>query len=323
MNYFCKNGFALCSALLLLTCMGGLAQNPAGWSSPERPTMAQARSFVARSQQHPGGIPQGMGSRSEAGLESDLMASASLGESQAPASQRGSFASLSVTPGGNSADEITPEIQNLSDALNHDPAKIFEYVHNFIEYQDYFGSKKGAHLTLLEGSGNSFDQSALFVALLRAGGHAPNYKYGPAIFTYTELTRWMGLDANPYSYLNNSQFLAEFGLPSSTPLSEIPALRKKFAIFFFFDANGYFYFETITSGNEEFIILPHLWVSLTHGGVTYDGLSPCWKDHTASPGINLAVATGYSRVNFLATAGGTVSSPDAVKSLNYNADAIY
>ncbi len=35
----------------------------------------------------------------------------------------------------------------------------------------YFGSKKGAQLTLLEKSGNDFDQAALLVALLRAQGY--------------------------------------------------------------------------------------------------------------------------------------------------------
>lgn len=319
MTPYVRNILLFCVSILLSICTNGQAQNSKGWGSPEKPTIEQARAFVEQSKQSQSVAPKGMGNRFNDGLETDRMASASLAERGTSASQRGSTTSFSVTPGGNSADAITPEIQNLSDALNHDPAKIFEYVHNFIEYQDYFGSKKGAHLTLLEGSGNSFDQSALFVALLRAGGHSPEYKYGPAIFTYTELTRWMGLDANPFSHLTNSAFLTEMGLPSNTPISEIPALRKKFAVFFFFDAHGYFYFESITSGNEEFVVLPHLWVSVADNGVTYDGLSPSWKDYTTMAGIDLAAATGYSRSSFLSAAGGTTSSPDAVKSLNYNA----
>jgi hypothetical protein len=43
----------------------------------------------------------------------------------------------------------------------------------------YFGSKKGAALTLLEKSGNDFDQSALLVALLRAAGYNNvGYQFG-------------------------------------------------------------------------------------------------------------------------------------------------
>ncbi len=52
-----------------------------------------------------------------------------------------------------------------------DPRRIFNYVHDHIRYVLYFGSKKGAALTLLKKSGNDFDQSALLVVLLRAAGH--------------------------------------------------------------------------------------------------------------------------------------------------------
>ena len=69
------------------------------------------------------------------------------------------------------AETITPEIQALARGLENDPVRMFNYVHDHIRHVFYFGSKKGAELTLLEKSGNDFDQCALLVALLRAGGY--------------------------------------------------------------------------------------------------------------------------------------------------------
>src|SRR6266478_1740501 len=59
------------------------------------------------------------------------------------------------------AEAVTPEIQALARGLENDPLRIFNYVHDHIRYVLYFGSKKGAQLTLLEKSGNDFDQCAL------------------------------------------------------------------------------------------------------------------------------------------------------------------
>jgi transglutaminase-like putative cysteine protease len=69
------------------------------------------------------------------------------------------------------AEAITPEIEALARGLETDPRQLFAYVRDTIRYVHYFGSKKGAQLTLLERSGNDFDQCALLVALLRAAGH--------------------------------------------------------------------------------------------------------------------------------------------------------
>ncbi len=51
----------------------------------------------------------------------------------------------------------SPEIKELARALLYDPKLIYDYVHNHIEYTPYYGSLKGATLTLLDGCGNDFD----------------------------------------------------------------------------------------------------------------------------------------------------------------------
>src|SRR5260221_9339214 len=48
------------------------------------------------------------------------------------------------------AEPITPEIQALASSLQNDPVKIYNYVHDNIRFVLYFGSNKGAQLTLFE-----------------------------------------------------------------------------------------------------------------------------------------------------------------------------
>ncbi|MCP4000998.1 MAG: hypothetical protein GY727_08820, partial [Gammaproteobacteria bacterium] len=43
--------------------------------------------------------------------------------------------------------EVTPEIAALARGLLNDPMKIYDFVHNKIDYAHYFGLKKGAQLT--------------------------------------------------------------------------------------------------------------------------------------------------------------------------------
>ena len=82
------------------------------------------------------------------------------------------------------AETNTPDIQALADGLQDDPLQIYNYVHDHIRHVLYFGSKKGAELTLLEKSGNDFDQCALLVALLKASGFNPNYEFGWMLLPY-------------------------------------------------------------------------------------------------------------------------------------------
>lgn len=94
-----------------------------------------------------------------------------------PAPPSGGMSAQSM-PQGNVADEITPEIQALADALLHDQDRIFEWVRGHIAFKLYYGVKKGAALTLLEESGNDADTCALLVALLRASGIPARYVWG-------------------------------------------------------------------------------------------------------------------------------------------------
>jgi hypothetical protein len=116
---------------------------------------------------------------------------------------------MAATAGPCDADYITPEIQELADGLLRDPKLVFDYVHNRIHYSHYFGVKKGAHLTMLEGSGNDFDQCALLVALLRASGYEAQYQIGSRKAKYADasgndIKHWLRLTASDPFELSSS-----------------------------------------------------------------------------------------------------------------------
>jgi hypothetical protein len=82
------------------------------------------------------------------------------GPGQPPVSGIHPLVSNPPYPGGTTAiaEAVTPDIAALARNLNNDPTAIFNYVHDQIRYTHYFGSHKGAEITLLERSGNDFDQ---------------------------------------------------------------------------------------------------------------------------------------------------------------------
>jgi RHS repeat-associated protein len=248
---------------------------------------------------------------------SDHDAAASLSEAEEPAPSGSPFGPLNLTAGGNEADEVTPEIETLARGLRNDPIKIFEYVHNFIRYEAYFGSKKGAHLTLLEGSGNEHDQCALLVALLRAADLSPSYKYGPCIFSFGQIAQWLGIDTSPFSHWTDAQMISYYypsgGAPAGFPTA---AQRENLTIYEFLTPRGYPYVDAFSASGTNWFSIPHVWVEL-------DGkkLSPAYKYNTVRSGLDLAAATGYSRSQILGDVGGTTSGDGArwVSGLSYSA----
>lgn len=247
-----------------------------------------------------------IGSRGRASGES-----ADKPKSAPPLIQPQSLTIPTPTAGGNEADEITPEIIELARGLRFDPLKIYEHVTNHIEFEPYYGCKKGAHLTLLEGSGNDFDHAALLVALLRASGYSPSYKYGACSFSYEELVSWVGLSTTPYSHLTDAQFTAKYG-DTATANN-----RKWYAGQEFFINCGYYIVDPYFSDGTVCFSIPHVWVEVAVAGATRR-MAPAFKPHDDLAGIDLVAAMDYDRADILSAANGTVtSSPDSASDLNY------
>ena len=88
---------------------------------------------------------------------------------------------------------FTQEIKDLATSLDHDPVKMFEWVHNNIDYLPYYGSYKGSQHTLLERSGNDWDMCSLLMALYRASNIPCRYKRASIRMDAQTLQNWLGV----------------------------------------------------------------------------------------------------------------------------------
>ncbi len=200
-----------------------------------------------------------------------------------------------IQSGSAVAEAVTPDIQNLANNLGDDPTRIFNYVHDQIRYVHYFGSKKGAELTMLERSGNDFDQCALLSALLQAAGYSPTYQFAIQMMPYDnpannqDLHHWLGLSLQNTNWSNTLNF---FGYLMGTRGNPV----------------WYTFSDTNTIGFQR------VWVNLNIGGTTYY-LDPSFKVSQPVSGINLASAMALNTGTLYSGAGGT-DTGYAVRGLN-------
>src|ERR1044071_1332826 len=174
------------------------------------------------------------------------------------------------------AKAVTAEIQALARGLENNPVRIFNYVHDKIRHVLYFGSKKGAQLTLLERSGNDFDQCSLLMALLRAAGYTNAvYQFGwmgiPYDDSYSnyDLRHWLGLSLVNTNWSNTTNYLARL-----------------------FIQRGYPSWDVLAPDDNNTFIVQRVWVLLPLGGTNYY-LDPSFKITNPVAGIvSLPVAMG-------------------------------
>jgi RHS repeat-associated protein len=215
------------------------------------------------------------------------------------------------------SDDITPEIQALARGLLNDPARIFAFVRNEVEYEHYFGSKKGAQLTLLERSGNDFDQCSLLVALLRAAGYTAQYQFGWMLIPYSSFDRkdavnWLGLDpvAYPGRTLQSLGYTTN-DFPSATSEQDIKN-------YLFASANCIVngWPKVLANAGLKEFVMQRVWVRTDVSGTAY-WLDPSGKTYQNLTPTNYTNWFGYTRSTLLAQAGGTVTS-NSIQQVNYS-----
>jgi hypothetical protein len=89
--------------------------------------------------------------------------------------------------------KFTPEIQAKALELGNNPVKIYEWVRNNFKFEPYYGTLKGSQQTLLEMSGNDFDQASLLIALLRSANIPAKYVYGTIELPAERAMAWLGV----------------------------------------------------------------------------------------------------------------------------------
>ncbi len=208
------------------------------------------------------------------------------------------FTPLISQPSPGYAEAVTPDIQALAQGLQNDPTRIFNFVHDHIQEQFYFGSKKGAELTLLERSGNDFDQCALLVSLLEAANFTNvGYSFGllsipyenPGTTNLNDVRHWLGLSLPNTNWTGVSSYFGSL-----------------------LGNGGYGVF--IDMGNTNNLAIQRVWVTLTIGSTNYY-LDPAFKVTQPVAGINLPSAMGLNLSTLLSGAGGT-DTGTSVSNLN-------
>ncbi|MEX2209071.1 MAG: DUF6531 domain-containing protein, partial [Myxococcota bacterium] len=100
---------------------------------------------------------------------------------------------------------LAPAVAAKALELGNDPVRIYEFVRNELEFQNYFGLMKGPEATLLTGGGNDYDLAALLVSLMRAAGVPARFVRGRIFVPGVEATAWTGTDTldAAFQYLND------------------------------------------------------------------------------------------------------------------------
>lgn len=152
--------------------------------------------------------------------------------------------------------------------------QIFEHVYNNIEWEPGWGEYKGALGCLMDGMGNSFDQSVLLANLLRQAGFTANIVMGSIRLTEAQYQAWWKVldiwTAQNYCF---NEYIPVVTAPTWT--------------------GSYYYMD-----------IKHVWVQVVISGTTYV-LDPSLKTYTRKTGLSsatLAAAMGYNQGTFISNA---------------------
>lgn len=170
------------------------------------------------------------------------------------------------------SDPVDPRIKAAARGLGNDIDRIYDFVRNSVDYEPGFGLGKGAVGALLDRSGNSFDQTHLFVKLAREAGYSARFELGTIALSGADATAWFGIsDARALCHVLSG--------------AGIPALVNTYSG----DC------ASIATGAITSVSLLHLWAEVQISGSWYS-FDPARKSYTAvTPRIsNLDTVLGMS-----------------------------
>jgi RHS repeat-associated protein len=196
-----------------------------------------------------------------------------------------------------SAVPLEAEIDELARGLRYDPGLMYRFVHDHIEFDPMWGDVKGAAMTLMDRSGDAFDQASLLIALLTKAdgkGHTvKNIRYvvGEIQLDGAQTRSWLAIPDNGEAA---SSVLLTGGIPAD-PVMINP------------------------DGTIDYVRMNHVWVKATIDSEVHE-FDPSFKSHVVKDGPqegDLASAMGYDQTEFLTSAlQGYSSGNNWVKRLN-------
>jgi len=196
--------------------------------------------------------------------------------------------------------QFTPEITSLVASLGADPVRMYEYVRNTIDFEPYYGSRKGATETLLEGSGNDIDTASLLIALYRKAGIPARYVSGVVDVPIEKAMNWVGV--------------------------ETPEAAAKL-----FSAGGTPTKLGISGGKPKALQIEHTWAEVYVDYEDYRGagagsgekvwvpLDVSWKSYKVLPRIQLDTSAIDPAAMMSALASGSIETSDSITKCDLNA----
>jgi len=106
--------------------------------------------------------------------------------------------------------QIDAHIRELAQELGKNPVKIYNWVHNNIQFTPSFGSIQGSLMTLEARRGNAFDIANLLISLLRAANIPARYAYGTVEISAEQATGWLDVS----SVVQAGDILTRAGIPT-------------------------------------------------------------------------------------------------------------
>ena len=203
--------------------------------------------------------------------------------------------------------QITQAIKDKAKELDHNPTKIYKWVHDNIEFVPSYGSIQGSDYTLQTMRGNATDTASLLIALLRASKIPARYVYGTVDIPAKQAMDWVG-GVNNIDAAQN--LLGQGGVPNTA----------------------------LMSGSEaKYLRLEHTWVEANVTNLPAKGsinnlannqsnmwipLDASYKSYVRTKGIDLAKAVPFDAQKLIdqAKQGATIDeTTGAVSNLNQNA----
>jgi Transglutaminase-like superfamily len=170
--------------------------------------------------------------------------------------------------------QFTQDIQDLAAQLDHNPVKIYNWVHNNIDFVPTYGSIQGAEMCLQTRQCNDMDTASLIIALLRTSGIPARYVTGTIQVPMDQVMNWVGGFTNAQSALD---FISSGGVPVS----------------------GY-----VSGGAYSQVQMEHTWVesyvdyvpsrgAVNKQGDTWVPMDASFKQFTFTQGIDLTTAVPF------------------------------
>ena len=183
--------------------------------------------------------------------------------------------------------KFTQEIQDLAAELEHHPVKMYEWVRNFVKFEPYYGSLKGARQTYMEKAGNDYDQASLLIALLRSSGISARYASGNIRMPIEQAMNWLGGAKTPEVA---GRILATNSIPSKL---------------------------LVDGGEIKYVQLEHVWVEAYvdmepsfgaipgSGGQRWTPIDPSYAKLYVQEGLNIAKDVPFDEMEYLSSVNNT------------------